>query len=529
MHHGWDAFLFLLTVQAVLCVLGSLQTQDKDDSAWGCPNLACYTDYFQTVTCLVETGLFRPDMLTLTWEDPYAELGDVATSCNLQEGPHNATHAQYTCCMNVSYFMADDIFSVNVTDRRGTRECGSFLLAQSIQPSPPLNVTVTFSGSYNVSWSCTYDSAPRPAPLKDWLQFELLYSTRGVPGGSRRKLVSVNTRSVSLLPLEFRPGSSYELRVRAGPLSDSYFAGTWSQWSTPVTFHTPPAGLQGMNLWPFLLLLALFTALVLGLKFHQSWSSLWWKVCGPVPSPEWFFQTLYMGHGGDFKKWVGSPFTASSLELGPWSQGPPSFLESYSSCLAPGAPKGADPSLLPAELELDMAPKLGSWGAAGATVGGPAYRTERDRPYGLVSIDTVTVMDAEGPWACSCADAGYPSLNLDMVPEKQLPGTTVLACGCVLDEAPAGSGDPSGSILGRLKVPLQDDADWVLGPPWGGRGSPGPSDSESGSPPAGLDMDTFDSGFAGSDCGSPMDEPSGEGPPRSYLRQWVFLDPAAGE
>lgn len=58
-----------------------------------------------------------------------------------------------------------------------------------------------------------------------------------------RKLISVDSRSVSLLPLEFRKGSTYELRVRAGPQPGSYLQGTWSEWSGPVTFHTQAEGM----------------------------------------------------------------------------------------------------------------------------------------------------------------------------------------------------------------------------------------------------------------------------------------------
>uniref|UniRef100_A0A8C0KDP7 Interleukin 21 receptor n=1 Tax=Canis lupus dingo TaxID=286419 RepID=A0A8C0KDP7_CANLU len=224
---GGAAALFLLMLQG----------------AWGCLDLVCYTDYFQTVTCTLETGTVHPSNLTLTWQDPYGELEDEVTSCSLQRSTHNATHTKYMCHMDVFHFMADDIFSVNVTDQPGSysQECGSFVLAKSIKPSPPFNVTVTFSGHYNISWSSSYNSYA----LKGKLQYELRYRKQGrswalvSPG---RKLISVDSRSVSLLPLEFQGDSSYELQVRAGPQPGSNFQGTWSEWSDSVTFHTQPEG-----------------------------------------------------------------------------------------------------------------------------------------------------------------------------------------------------------------------------------------------------------------------------------------------
>lgn len=46
-----------------------------------------------------------------------------------------------------------------------------------VKPSPPFNVTVTFSGHYNISWGSSYDSYA----LKGKLQYELRYRKRGRP------------------------------------------------------------------------------------------------------------------------------------------------------------------------------------------------------------------------------------------------------------------------------------------------------------------------------------------------------------
>ncbi|XP_076997582.1 interleukin-21 receptor [Tamandua tetradactyla] len=530
---GWTALFLLLMLRG----------------AWGCLDLICFTDYLQTVACTLETWALHPRTLTLTWQDPYGELEDKVTSCSLHWSDHNATHARYTCHMDVSHFMADDIFSVNMTDQSGnySQECGSFVLAESIKPSPPFNVTVTFSGHYNISWSSDYDD-PTFYALKGKLQYELQYRNRGDPWAldPGKKLISVDSRSVSLLPLEFRRNSSYEVQVRAGPQPGSSFQGTWSEWSDPAIFQTQPAEVPGgwnpyLLFLLFLLLLPLLAlppvVVFLDLKIHLPWR-LWKKVWVQVPSPERFFRPLYAGHGGDFKKWVGTPFSASSLEL----PGAPSTLEVHSCCSLQGPAKGPA-SMEPADLvEADGLPEAGSWGPAPATagsLGGSAYSPERYRLYGLLSLDAVTVLDADRlcTWPCGCADDAYPALSLDTGLESgRSPadpllgtGTTVLSCGCVSPGGAAGPEGPLGSFLDRLNLPLGEAAGWAPGPPWGSGPPRGVSDSEAGSPPAGLDMDTFDSGFAGSDCGSPVEcdfaSPQDEGPPRTYVRQWVVVAP----
>ncbi|XP_069860390.1 interleukin-21 receptor [Dipodomys merriami] len=471
---GWAALLLLLMLQ----------------TGWGCSDLSCYTDYLQTITCVLETWTPHPHPLTLTWLDPYGELEDKVTSCSLRRTSRNATHAQYTCRMNVSQFMADDIFSVNATDQSGSsQECGSFVLAYSIKPAPPYHVTAAAapSGLGNVSWRSDYDDGGAAYhPLRHRLQYQLQLREREGAGARRAvtALVSVDARSASLPPGRLRPGRRYELRVRAAA-QPGLFQGTWSEWSEPAAFQVPPGGPEAN--WELLLLLllaVLATGLVfLGLKTRLPWR-LWKRLWAPVPSPRYFFGPLYESHSGDFKKWVGASFTASSLELG--SGGPaPSALQ-----LQPAGRARSPPETPPGPPGRDGAPEGGAAGEDG------------ERPYGLVSIDTVTVTGADGPRARPRSDDGYPAAPLP--------------CGCVSARGPGlgGPGPPPGE--GR----------WAAGPPW-------PSDSEADSPPAGLDMDTFDSGFAGSDCGSPVESDfvgvREEGPPRSYIRQWVIVgSPPAG-
>lgn len=338
------------------------------------------------------------------------------------------------------------------------------------------------------------------------------------------KLISVDSRNISLLPQEFQKDSSYQLQVRAAPQPGTLFRGTWSEWSDPIIFQTqaeePEAGWD-----PHILLLLAVLILVLvfmGLKNHLPWR-LWKKIWAPVPTPESFFQPLYREHSGNFKKWVNTPFTASSVELGP--QSPTTSVLHLSLYPAKGK-KFLGPLGLEEQLEFDGMSEPGH-----KCPGVSAYSEERDRPYGLVSIDTVTVGDAEGlsAWPFSCEDDGYPALNLDAVRESGpnaedlllVTDPAFLSCGCVSGSGLRLGGSP-GSLLDRLRLSFAKEGDWTAGPPWRTGSLEGGSESEAGSPP-GLDMDTFDSGFAGSDCGSPVE--TDEGPPRSYLRQWVVRTP----
>lgn len=535
MRRGWAAPLLLLMLQG----------------GWSCRDLLCYTDYLQTITCTLETWSLHPWLLTLTWQDQNGELQDEVTSCNLHRASHNATHARYTCHMDVFHFMTDDIFSVNMTDPSGnhSQECGSFILAESIKPAPPFNVTVTFLGYYNVSWRSDYED-PTFYALKGKLQYEVQYRNRADPWARSpgRKLISVDSNSVSLLAREFRQDSSYELQVRAAPQPGSFFQGTWSEWSDPVIFQTQAEELKAA--WdPHLLLLLLVLVapilVFLGLKIHLPWR-LWKKVWVPVPSPEKFFQPLYKRHSGDFKKWVGTPFIFSCPDPGAWGTEAPSTLEMHDSCPSHSPTKSSGLTELPGPadlLETDGLPEPGSQEPVpprAGSLGSSTDSEEQERPYGTVSISTVTVEGAEGPcdWPCTCGDDGYPALNLDpsLEPSQDAedpllggPRTTVLPCCCVSAGNPEPGGDPGGGLLDRFNLSLAGEEAWAPGPPWQGRPPGGVSDSEAGSPLASLDMDTFDSGFAGSDCGSPVEcdfaSPVDEGPPRSYLRQWVITAP----
>lgn len=161
-----------------------------------------------------------------------------------------------------------------------------------------------------------------------------------------------------------------------------------------------------------------------------------------------------------------------------------SSLETHSCCPPLSAAPGLVPTVLPEPvglLEADKGPEPDCWGPSPSTadsLGSSAYSQEGDRPYGLVSIDTVIVVDAEKPCTCpcTCEEDSYPALNLDAGLEPGLDAedpllrtkATVLSCGCVAAGGPARLGGHLGSLFDKLKLPFENEAGWVPGPPWGG-------------------------------------------------------------
>lgn len=56
----------------------------------------------------------------------------------------------------------------------------SFWVFLQVKPAPPFNVTVTFSGRYDISWRSDYEE-PASYVLRGKLQYELQYRNLGDP------------------------------------------------------------------------------------------------------------------------------------------------------------------------------------------------------------------------------------------------------------------------------------------------------------------------------------------------------------
>ncbi|XP_051844264.1 interleukin-21 receptor isoform X1 [Antechinus flavipes] len=547
----------------------------------GYQDLTCHTDYIKNLTCILQVDPGHeessPD-LTIKWNDVYEELEEFANSCSFTRSTYNHTHMQYTCQMDMYKLMSDDEFNVTITDKlsNSSREGRQFILSQSIKPAPPFNVTVTYFGDYNISWKTPYEDALYYA-LQDKLQYQLRYKKKQDSWMTQMtKSISQDAKSALLLSTEFQKGSEYEIQVRAQP--SFLYSGIWSEWSASTSFRTQSVEEEKTEwsswIFPISFLMAIFASLA-GWKLTQR---LWKKMWVLVPNPEPFFQPLYSAHEGDFKSWVGTSYT---LNLFDWGLVHPEVLEVYGSRLTKGIEL----------MDANGQPKIGfrgicSLGPSKTEIGSFALGSGegKDESYGHVSLDTVMVVDDKesGQLHCDCShlvqdrgrgcdgDDNYSKINLDGdQPDGQGSGDLLLgkedriiSSGHVSMESsgriPVWPEAPIGSILEALC--LHSPEDWDPGSPISlpsGEGAPFgqgsyahfscSSEKEAfGHPLVSLDMDTFDSGFAGSDCGSPLESDfMGGSPveregnpalntshveddtPRSYVKQWVISPPAS--
>lgn len=409
------------------------------------------------------------------------------------------------------------------------------------------------------------------------------------------KSVHEDKRTLVIPPRELQGNTEYEFQVRARPREDSGYCGFWSEWSSPLPLKTSPAAVTqraGMGWMLFFVIAMVITASITAFLAKQQ--SLWKKIAC-IPDPSAFFKPLYLMYNGDFKKWVGTSHMKMTIDLFEWEIVPSEALEVFSMC-----PSNCTSQEEIRELKNDQPCKpcltapvqdslLSSVNSSSVT---------QDRSYGHLSIDTVTVADAFTPCNCQCncnrmyreqkhngdedstGENGYPKVNMD--DEDRRPSSAlhlsdlssqdkILASGSMSTDHLRTTGAPGhqevegaleggvGSILEALCLhPNQ----WDLENPASLPSPDGESVSYSegscdffphNARPVGsypmicLDLDTIDSGFVDSDCGSPVDcefeqnsqtncgsvplEQEGEDFPRSYVKQWISChadSPASG-
>ncbi|NXJ60909.1 IL21R protein, partial [Rostratula benghalensis] len=553
-------------------------------------NLTCFVDYVQTLTCILRNDLGGASYnLTATWV-PEQKPENIVAACHLLQFSRNTSHTEYKCTVDMTVLLADLKVQVDVTEI-GDRQpviSKDFCMGENIKPQPPFNLTAVVSEGYNISWETIYQN-PAFYFLDEELEYELRYKRRTDTWETQKtKAIHEDKRTLVILPWELQANTDYEFQVRARPREDTGYRGFWSEWSAPLTLKTSPAAVTQTAGVGWLLLFAGVAIAASITTFLAKQQSLWKKVvCIPDPAP--FFKPLYLVHNGDFKKWVGASHTKMTIDFFEWGIVLPEVLEVYT----------MRPSNSTSQEELHALRKDLPCKPCVSCLTTPAQDSQsllssvnsssgtQDRSYGHLSIDTVTVADEFTPCNCQCnctrvyrghehtseegdgaGETGYPKVNIDDEDGK-ISSDLHLADLSTQDKILA-SGSVSTDHLRSTSVLAHQQAERTLE---GGMGSilealclqpnqwdlenPGslPSpDGESVSYSEGscdfcphiarpgdsypmicVDLDTIDSGFVDSDCGSPVDcefEQNNETNcgsipleredfPRSYVKQWV--------
>ncbi|NWH67039.1 IL21R protein, partial [Geococcyx californianus] len=560
-------------------------------TATHCENLTCFVDYIETLSCVLRNDSGASSYnLTATWVQEDEPENPVA-ACSLLPLSRNASHTQYVCTVDMTEILADVKVQVDVTevaDRLHVISQG-FYMADNIKPQPPFNLTTVFSEGYNISWETIYQNTAFYF-LNDELEYQLRYKIKTSTWETEKtKAIHEDKRTLVILPWELQADTEYEFQVRARPQEDSVYRGFWSEWSLPLTLKTSPAAVTqtaGMEWLLFGIVMAVLASIT---TFLVKQRSLWKKMEACIPDPASFFKPLYLVHNGDFKKWVGASHTKVTLDFFEWGAVLPEVLEVYAMHPSKSISREELRELrqdLPCKpcVSCLIAPSQDSQSLLSSV---NSSSGTQDRSYGHLSIDTVTVADEFTPCNCQCTcnrasrghehtgeedngagEIGYPKVNIDDE-DRKISSDLHLADLTTQDKILA-SGSVSTDHLRNSSVPAHQQVERALE---GGVGSilealflqqwdlenpsslPSP-DGESVSYSEGsceffphiarpgdsyplfcVDLDTIDSGFVDSDCGSPVDcefeqnsqtncgsiplEHEGEDCPRSYVKQWV--------
>ncbi|XP_040841680.1 interleukin-2 receptor subunit beta isoform X2 [Ochotona curzoniae] len=183
-----------------------------------------------------------------------------------------------------------------------------------------LQVVSLDSRRCNVSWKAFQISHY----IQSYLEFTI--RTRS-PGQSweDRPLLRLKQKQEWINLENLCPDSLYELQVRVRAQRDDNKV--WSPWSQPLAFRTKPEaiGTKQETLtgsWPVPIILgiggALGFLLMVYLLVHNCAILSWLKKALKchVPDPSRFFSQLSSEHGGDFQKWLASPFPSSAFSPG---------------------------------------------------------------------------------------------------------------------------------------------------------------------------------------------------------------------
>ncbi|XP_075687520.1 interleukin-21 receptor-like isoform X2 [Rhinoderma darwinii] len=224
---------------------------------------------------------------------------------------------EYICTIDMEDFNVADTCTVTITTNLNGRYysnqiCKTFMIGENFKPVPAFNLTVSLSENYNISWETFYDTHD---VRSGELAYELSYKKDGETW-LNQKIIQVleDEKNVVLLRSTFQADEQYVARIRAQPKNTSIYRGHWSEWSTSVTWTTPTDDKKiKMQIGMISGIIAMLAFLGIVMTCFRYTPPMWKKVWVLVPNPESYFEKLYTGHQGDFKSWLGPHYNPFSI------------------------------------------------------------------------------------------------------------------------------------------------------------------------------------------------------------------------
>ncbi|KAM9671401.1 interleukin-2 receptor subunit beta [Trichechus inunguis] len=226
---------------------------------------------------------------------------------------------------NSQKLTAADVINISVTCLEGKRwrmvKTQEFKPFENLRLMAPDSLRVVHVEAHrcNVTWTLTQFSHY----IENYLEFEA--QTRPLDHSWEEvSLLSLKQNQQWIYLESLVPDTAYEFQVRARACKGSNM--TWSPWSQPLAFRTKPAapGKTPSFSWLGHMFVGLSGAfafsILVYLRANCRYIGPWLKkvLKCHIPDPSEFFSQLSTEHGGDFQKWLSSPFPSSSFSpVGP--------------------------------------------------------------------------------------------------------------------------------------------------------------------------------------------------------------------
>ncbi|XP_068100648.1 interleukin-21 receptor [Hyperolius riggenbachi] len=535
----------------------------------GCRDLACHLDFINTLTCIYrsdnEETSDTPYILDAKWD--FEESEDV---CELF--PSERKDDEYICIIDMEDFNSDTYYTISVHDnvsgnKAAPKTCGPYSIIDKFKPVAPFNLTVSYSEDYNKSWNISWKTLYDTDIYRgDNLAYELRYK-KVAESWQDSQIFNIleDVKNLEVRGSLFEAGEMYTARIRARPKNTSVYKGSWSDWSAAVSWRAPPDGRRTEAAWQnwTISLMALFALMVAVILFAFRWPKCLWKnVWVLIPDPGKFFKPLYMVHHGDFKSWLGaSYYHTTSLEE---NMAFPEVFEVYN----PGLLKNvARLDLSNTEKQKLLMNKMCSSKDSQDCrrcdcMKAAVDETPENLPAGTLHCPHFVTMNGEEAGIHRSGDDSYPYAN-DGYPYAKLGNDNrnmlYLKSDHESEVTTSSSVDPSFqeillrsnmNILDLVSLPPEefpfqespsqdDDENVFYNDNYNALSPDSETSADFGYPRVCLDLDTIDSGFCDSECGSPVDSDFGNNgmPPkplnsdsysgeeeiyeRNYVKQWV--------